>query len=218
MVNNETVLIVTGGRPISGNRLKDLYEKCDFVIAADSGLKALADQGLKPHLIVGDFDSVEQGLMESRFSDVKVLSFPPEKDYTDTELAVYEAMKMPCETIYIAGGIGTRMDHSLANMMILQAVGLAGKRAVMIDDHNAVEWIEKGTYAVKSEQYDYFSLVPLSERICVSLEGFKYPLDHRWVKQESTLTISNEWLNTVDFPEGIVTLHEGRALLIKAID
>ena len=218
MANNETVLIVTGGRAISGEKLKELHAKSDFVIAADSGLRALADQGLQAHLIVGDFDSVEQGLIENKFNQVKVLSFPPEKDFTDTELAIYEAMKMPCETIYIAGGTGTRMDHSLANMMILQAVGLAGKRAVIIDDYNAIEWIGEGSYCVKAEFYDYFSLVPLSEQICVSLEGFKYPLHERWVKQESTLTISNEWIDSADEAVGTVTLHEGRALLIKSKD
>lgn len=208
------VLIVTGGHFKSLELLKKYHSLADYVIAADSGLLPLSQANLKVDLIVGDFDSLKDPNWQKNYEGVPVITFPAEKDYTDTELAVLEALKLPSEAIYIIGGTGSRMDHSVANMMLLQGIGRRGRKAYLIDEHNSIEWIEAGRYLVPKEDYSFFSLVPLSESLCVSLIGFKYPLDRANVLQENTLTISNEWSEST----GIVELHEGRALLIKAID
>lgn len=59
----------------------------DAVIAVDGGFTSLADVGCAPDLAIGDFDSlgyVPEG--------VEVLVFPPEKDASDMELALGEAV------------------------------------------------------------------------------------------------------------------------------
>ncbi len=213
MKNNQT-LIVTGGKIGNLKRLKTAVEKADFIIAADSGLESLYQIGATPHLIVGDFDSIKLENWRNHYAHVPVVGFPAEKDYTDTELAIEEAFRANRKHILIYGATGTRQDHTMANMFLLQKIGLRGFKAHLIDDYNSVEWIEAGEYIVPKEDYKYFSLIVLSREIEVSLVGFKYPLNHRHVLQESTLTISNEFVEET----GKVCLHEGRALLIRAND
>lgn len=213
MENNQT-LIVTGGKIGNLKKLKEAVEKAKYIIAADSGLESLHEIQAMPHLIVGDFDSIKLSDWKQHYSQVPVIGFPAEKDYTDTELAIEEAFNAGNAHIVIYGATGTRQDHTMANMMLLQKIGLKGFSAHLIDDYNAVEWIDAGEYLVPRDGYKYFSLIPLSRQIEVSLIDFKYPLNHRVVLQESTLTISNEF----DREIGKVLLHEGRALLIRAND
>lgn len=214
MVAKPQILIVTGGAAVSENLLRQQIEKSDYIIAADGGVKLLIEHRVTPDLIVGDFDSAPKGLWHSVYSDIPVVTFPKEKDYTDTELAILEALKRPCETICILGGTGTRLDHTLANMMLLQRIEASGIHGIILDDHNCITVLIEGQYDVSKEEWSFFSLVPLTDILVVSLEGFKFPLDHAKIAQASTVTISNEFLAST----GVVNIHEGRALLILSRD
>lgn len=208
------ILIVTGGSPVSEGLLRDSFGISDYVIAADGGIKALIQHGLTPDLIVGDFDSAPKTEWSERFDKTPVVTFPKEKDYTDTELAILEALKRPQETICILGGTGSRLDHTLANMMLLQRIDQTGKMGIMRDDHNEISVLNPGIHAVDRGDWQFFSLVPLSETLVVSLEGFKYPLHEAHIAQASTVTISNEFLTQ----SGTVQIHAGKAFLILSRD
>ena len=197
---------------------KDLLNRemdaSDYVIAADGGLKILISAGLTPDLIVGDFDSAPTTDWREIYRDVPVVTFPTEKDSTDTELAIVEALKLPLETICILGGTGSRLDHTLANMMLLQRIERAGKKGIMLDDHNEISIIEVGSHPVVKGPWQFFSLVPISDVLVVTLSGFKYPLEEAHIDQASSVTISNEFLSNT----GIVRIHSGRAFLILSRD
>lgn len=189
-------------------------DESDYVIAADGGIKALISADLTPDLIVGDFDSAPKSDWHERYKDVPIVTFPTEKDCTDTELAILEALKLPLETICILGGTGSRLDHTLANMMLLQRIDGAGKKGIMMDDHNEISIVEVGSHSVEKGQWQFFSLVPLSDTLVVTLSGFKYPLEEAHIAQASSVTISNEFLSD----KGMVKIHSGRAFLILSRD
>lgn len=215
MVNKGRVLIVTGGNLVSEDLLRELVSSSQFVIAADGGIKNfLSHEDLRPNLIVGDFDSAPLKEWETLYADVPRVTFPKEKDYTDTELAIIEALKLPVEEIYLLGATGSRLDHTLANMMLLRRIERAGKQGVILDDHNEIRQIVAGLTIVEKGTWSFMSLVPISERLCVSLKGFKYPLDRAIIDQDSTVTISNE----LETEKGEIHLHEGMAFLILARD
>lgn len=215
-MGSKTVLIVSGGAKVSEKTLERCAKSADFIIAADSGLSQLHEAKIKPDLIVGDFDSLLLDGWQGYYQDVPTKGFVPEKDYTDTELALEEAILLQPKAITILSATGTRQDHSLANMMLLSRAYRFGIEAVILDDFNAIRWLEPCSFSLERGPWRYMSLIPVSAEIEVSLTDFKYPLDHRIANRGDTLTVSNEWLE--DKQRGLITLHRGEALLIQSTD
>ena len=120
------IVIFTGGFYPNPESTKDIWKNHpvpDYIIAADSGIETLENYTkfypfFKPNVIIGDFDSITNKDILEKYSD-KIKTFPQDKDYTDTELAIKEAFyyakkinKKPYITL--VGGDGGRIDHLLA--------------------------------------------------------------------------------------------------------
>ena len=73
-----------------------------FVICTDGGYDIASAHGIKPDLLLGDFDSIESELPKN----VKIERFSPEKDYTDLDLALKTAVSSGSDDVTILGGIG----------------------------------------------------------------------------------------------------------------
>ena len=86
----------------------------DLIIAADGGLKYCERDGIKPDIIIGDFDSSYQIPTGNN-----VMVFPVKKDDTDTLLAIKEAIRLGYNRIIISGGVGGELDHLIANIQSL---------------------------------------------------------------------------------------------------
>ncbi len=86
----------------------------DYVIAADSGFDTALSFGISCDLVIGDMDSVKNKAILQTYPKDKVIEFPKDKDYTDTELALLEAKKLGATHITLIGGDGGRLDHTLA--------------------------------------------------------------------------------------------------------
>jgi len=112
-------LIVTGGS-LDISWAKDFVRtiNAEYIIAADSGLKYIDELGLVPDMILGDYDSVEDGLLD-KYKSIDIKTYPKEKDYTDTHIAIINALKAGASVIYILGATGTRMDHTFTNICLL---------------------------------------------------------------------------------------------------
>ena len=110
----KTGLIITGGRldlAFAGQFLQ--HEKVDCVISVDGGLEKTRALGLTPDAVVGDFDTVDSKILERYQKNPSVLwdVHKPEKDETDTELAINTAIKLGCKKLVILGATGRRLDH-----------------------------------------------------------------------------------------------------------
>lgn len=107
-------VIFTGGEsPPSWFVKQELEGKEAFIIAADSGLIAAENSGIKPDCIIGDMDSIDDSRL-SVYLNICIIRHKKDKDYTDTELAFQEAVKKGCKEIWILGGGGGRIDHLFA--------------------------------------------------------------------------------------------------------
>jgi len=109
-------IIFTGGegpQPETLKRLVGDHLTGAFVVAADSGLAAAEDAGIKPGCVTGDMDSVNDARLEAYPADC-VIRHKPDKDYTDTELALRIVVEKGCDEIWIIGGGGGRVDHLFA--------------------------------------------------------------------------------------------------------
>ena len=78
--------VVCGGPP-DLPFLSDYFEKneIDVTIAADRGYNYLTEIGRRTDILLGDYDSVEQGAGGIAFSGGKMYTYPAEKDFSDSE-------------------------------------------------------------------------------------------------------------------------------------
>ena len=212
-------VIITGGRieePFCPKYIKK--QPFDYYIAVDSGLQFFYEQNLIPDLIVGDFDSVREEALRffEKQEGIEWLRLIPEKDDTDTECAVRQAILRGYEQIHILGGTGSRLDHMLATVGLL-GIGLEEHVEIfLLDAHNRVRMIDKSFVLLRKEQYgNYISLLPVTPNVTgVTLTGMKYPLSDYTMMCYKSLGVSNEIVE--DAAE--IQLKEGVLLVVESKD
>lgn len=208
-------LIVTGGNA-DINLIKKYLLQNQFktIIAADKGLEALNKINITPNYIIGDFDSVNSKILE-QYKNIPVTYLKPEKDFTDTHMALKLAIKQGAKNITIIGATGTRIDHSLANIHILKEALDNNIEAEIIDKNNKIQLINKNTKIKKNNEYKYISLIPLTTKVSnVTLEGFKYSLNNATLKIGESIGVSNEQIEE----ESNIKIEEGILILIYSKD
>ena len=212
-------LIVSGGTVNEGFLTKIVKNGgFDVILAADAGMEALYRDHILPDIIVGDIDSVNPDTLEY-FHDkeqIEVCMLNPEKDDTDTEYAIREAIRRGAREIVIVGGTGTRIDHVLGNICLL-GIGLEHQvKICLMDEHNRMRMIDQPLTLKKAEQYGkYVSLIPFSEYVQgVTLRGFKYPLTDYTMGGFNSLGISNEIVSE----EASISLTSGQLIVIESKD
>jgi thiamine pyrophosphokinase len=107
-------IVFIGGQGPEPDICRSLAQGADLVVAADSGLIAVENAGLKPGWIVGDMDSLDNLNRLEKYPPGIIRRFPRDKDYTDTELALNLLWEKGCDEIWLIGGGGGRSDHLFA--------------------------------------------------------------------------------------------------------
>ena len=209
------VIIVAGGRFDATPEILDLLKTADLCLAADSGAEHLFGLGIRPHAVIGDMDSIsaptrgwlaEQGCL--------FLIHPPEKDQTDTELCIAHALEKGASDITILGATGHRLDHTLANILLLKGLDDKGVPARIIDSHNEIRLVSRSV-SLKGACGDILSLVPVTEKATgITLEGLEYPLDNAVMEMGTALGVSNRFTGT----RADIRIKSGRLLVIRSRD
>jgi len=215
---NRNGVIISGGTIESAFALSILKEvQPEYVIGVDRGLTFLYQNQVMPTHIVGDFDSISPHIIDfyRKKTTIPIQQFRPEKDQTDTEIAVRLALELGITHLWILGATGTRLDHVLANIQVLKIAHDAGAKAYIIDGHNRISLIEKEAWLTKDNAYGtYFSLFPFGGSVeGLSIKGAKYPLKGHTVTPYDSRCVSNEWEEDVveiTFPSGTIILMETR--------
>ncbi|MCQ2491696.1 MAG: thiamine diphosphokinase [Lachnospiraceae bacterium] len=211
-------LIITGGGmdiPFTTSYIKE--QKFDYIIAADKGVEHAYHLGVKPDYIMGDFDSISPVMKEAMETyDVPIETFPPEKDYTDTHLAMMKAMELGATTMTLVGATGTRLDHVMANIGLLSMALDAGVRTYIVDAHNKITMIDGHYEIVKDQMFgDFVSLIPYTEKVTgLTLKGFYYPVEDFTLTIGISRGISNEVVDEI----ATIDLANGQLLVIESQD
>ena len=199
------ILIISGGSidEMWGRKWVADYEP-DYCIAADSGLVMADKLGLTVDLLLGDYDSVDKKIFEKYNRNTKTITYPCEKDYTDTHLALKKAIEKikksqdtpkdsTDDEIAILGATGTRYDHAFTNIFVLDESLEAGIRCAIYDKNNKIYLADKSFEIRKDKQFgDYLSFAPMTPEAGLSLSGVKYPLDRYTLRQGESICQSNE--------------------------
>lgn len=206
------VLVVSGGNV----DLKILNENYDKIIAVDRGLESLYEINKEPDYIVGDFDSVNKDIINFyKNKNIPIQEHNPEKDFTDTDLGLKFAISLNPTKITIVGGIGTRLDHTIANIHILTLALEKHIECEILDEHNKIYLIDNFTKIEKRKAFGkYVSLIPLTSQVKgITLKGFKYLLDNYTLSIGKSLGISNEIeeeVATIEINDGILIVIESK--------
>ncbi|MCR5083006.1 MAG: thiamine diphosphokinase [Parasporobacterium sp.] len=201
-------IIIAGADIGNYDRLKEYINADDYIICCDSGLKHCAGLGVKPDLIVGDFDSHEK----PDKTDAEIIALPCEKDDTDTVYGVKEAVKRGFKDFLLFGIVGNRLDHTLGNVYILFDLDSKGFSAMAVDDYSEMRVVSQSPVTIPTGKYAYFSLLNLTGKAKgVTIKDAKYCLEDAEITSEYQYGISNE---TMPGKDAIVSVKDGKLLLI----
>lgn len=201
-------VIVLGGDAPGCALLARCVRDAELTIAADRGLAAFDAASLTPDLLVGDMDSIAPDVLKRYESRVAQRRLSPIKDDTDGVDALDMAMARGATQITLLGALGGRLDHALANLMLLVRASRRGVRAEILDERVRIARVD-GEARLHGAKGDTVSLLPLGIARGVTIEGFFYPLQKGELTSEYPLGISN----VVTQDEARVTVEEGDLLL-----
>jgi len=128
-----------------------------------------------PDVLVGDMDSVAPNVLaELESSGCAVMRYSPRKDETDLELALTEAVERGATDIVVLGATGGRVDHTIANMMLLSMPVLVGRRVMILDGDTEIVLI-RDVGRVRGCPGDTVSLIPIcGDARGVTTEGLEW--------------------------------------------
>lgn len=211
-------LIVSGGN-VEEECFNRTYQsnKFEYIIASDKGLEILDKYNIIPNYIIGDFDSIDKNILSKYINNKEIVirKLNPEKDYTDTHMAIKLSIELNSTDVTILGAIGTRIDHTIANVHILKETLEKGIDCRIVDNRNEIQLINKKAVLEMDKEYKYISLIPLTTKVEeITLRGFKYPLSNATLEVGLSIGVSNEQCDKI----AEIDLKSGILIMIKSKD
>ena len=179
-------------------------ETFDRVICADDSLDLAKGALITPDVVIGDFDHGKKPDIEN------IIQVPCEKDDTDTMLCIKYAIENGADRIVVAGGIGGRLDHTVANIQSLAYACDRGVKISLRDGSNEAFIIDGYAEIPRREGY-YFSVFAYGgkcERVFIG--GTKYTLSGAPLETTFPLGVSNEIIED----RAIVRVSSGKLLAV----
>ena len=203
MSNKKCIIFAAGD--FEGKLKKD---NDNFIIAADAGYHHLKKLGIDPDILLGDFDTIGE------IPNIKnIITFPAEKDYTDTELALMEGIKRGYSNFLICGAIGgKRLEHTLANLSLAACYAEKGYDITLTDGCYIVKAIHNTAFTFEGNESGFISVFTISGNAKgVTEKGLKYPLENATLDSSNpTLCVSNEFIGQ----KAEISVTDGTLLII----
>lgn len=187
------------------------------VIAADGGSTLAAELRLTPDLVVGDLDSSDPSyIARLQEAGVELRRYPHDSKWeTDTELALLAALQWKPRTIILLGALGGRLDHSLANVLLLTHPSLAATEVRIVDGAQEVFLAKPGTWnRIPGSHSRTVTLLPVGgDAVGVTTQGLHWPLLGETLPQGRGRGVSN-YIDDATTAEAAVWLESGYLLVV----
>ena len=207
------VVVVASGELARGD--ERWLVDANLVVAADGGADALDRIGRRPDLVVGDLDSADPDLVATDVAEgVRVERHPVDKEASDTELAIEAAIAAGATELVLLGATGgARLDHELANLLLLTDPALAGRDLRLVAGATVVRVVHGGgQLALGGDPGDLVTLLPVGgDAVGVSTEGLRWPLDRATLAMGRSRGLSNE----VAISPAAVSLERGALIVVE---
>ncbi|MDR2343086.1 MAG: thiamine diphosphokinase [Spirochaetaceae bacterium] len=166
-------LVFIGGEGPDAELCAGLAAESDIIVAADSGLVCAENLSLRPDWVIGDMDSLDDESRLDAYPPGRVIRFPADKDFTDTELALDLLFEQGCDEITLAGGGGGRLDHILAIAALFERERYPRRWFTAREKIYAVS----GEFCCNTKKTDAISVFPLGNGPWKAQStGLKWPL------------------------------------------
>ncbi|MHB9290943.1 thiamine pyrophosphokinase [Hollandina sp. SP2] len=164
-----------GGTGPEPEQCRTLAKEADILVAADSGLILAEQAGVRPNWIVGDMDSLDDPLRLEGYPSDRILRYPQDKDFTDTELALLLLWEKGCDETWLIGGGSGRMDHLFAIRSLFEREPRPQRWFTGAEDIYCLNAQEK--LALNLQPGETFSIFPLGSGPWeLRSQGLKWPL------------------------------------------
>ena len=183
------------------------------LICADGGARAALSLGLRPDVVVGDLDSLDEAQQAQLAAlGCRLAVYPVAKDWTDLELALKLALEEGATEVVILGALGGRLDQELANIMLLLLPELDNVSVRIVDERQEM-FVTRSEATLAGQPGDIVSLIPWGGDVMgIITEGLMYPLRDEPLLAGPARGISNMMIGQV----ARVTLRSGALLVIHA--
>lgn len=169
----------------------------DLIIAADGGIRYLEELGIRPDIVLGDFDSGDEA--EARElagrSSAELVKLNVIKDVSDSAAAMDIGRERGYRLFYFYGCTGGRLDHTLASIQDLAKLASEGCEAYLFDEEAAVTAIDSGSISFPGYERGFISVFSFTEKAeGVWEKGLKYELEDAELCSTFPLGLSNEFI------------------------
>lgn len=206
MENLKKAIVILNGN--LSNLIEEYEKRLDnkpFIVSCNGGYINTIKLNLEPDLIIGDLDSINNIDFKNK------LTFPKEKDKSDSELAVDYLIENGFRIIEFWGAIGDRIDHTLFNISLLMKIYKEGGKGLIFHPPFYIFIIHK-YYKFEKKNYGIVSFYPLTFEIKnLKIKNLKYEIFGKDIYLGSSLTLSNEFIGK----EGEIQFDEGFLLAIS---
>jgi len=212
---NERILILAGGDWSRPDRVRDLVASADHVVAANGGCAKARLHGIHVDEVIGDLDSIpepERRLLLEADTPV-VHAFSRDKDWTDLELAIDHALRRDPARIDLFGTHGSRLDHALTSLHLLEKGLSEGVPIVLHAGAESARLVDRSETLDGARVGDRVSLIPVSASAIVTTEGLRYPLRGERLQRAASRGVSNEVTSCpvrIDVDDGLLLLIHAR--------
>lgn len=184
------VLIICAGNNKNSSKLKEYAKNSDYIICADGGYIYAKENGIIPNIIVGDFDSC---CVPKDFASI--IKLPQEKDETDSLYALKFAISKGAKEVVLYGAIGDRIDHSYANICLLNYTLERNIKTLLTDGKTEIYLIDSSISLEKEKgtNISIYSYTDISYN--VNTENLKYILKNYSLSKNDIIGTSNEFLD-----------------------
>lgn len=184
-------------------------KEADCILCADGGYLRALSAGIKPDVLMGDFDSCDI----ERVKDLEKIVYPTRKDDTDLILALRYMAKHGYTDVEVLGCFGGRQDHALGNIQSVLFGLTLGLKVTLMDPRNRIFAVTEGVTEIEREENSYVSFLCIGAP-CegITLEGFSYPLQDASLTAEYPIGVSNEIVEE----KARVTIRKGTLICVIA--
>lgn len=203
-------VVFANGKMEKSQAINSLFQSSDLVIAADGGIRNCEALGIMPHVIIGDLDSMDANeITRYHIAGVELITFPPNKDESDLELALLYALEHEFHEVSVLGALGARWDMTVVNIFLMVHPKFSGMNIRLLDGTQELRLLQPGDRVeLLGKPGDTLSLIPLvGDADGIITQGLEYTLNNETLQLGSSRGVSNVIISdsaTVVFSQGLI--------------
>jgi thiamine pyrophosphokinase len=196
----------------NAERAQEAAENADLILAANGGALHCLRLGIVPASVIGDFDSLDDASRHTlEASGTEFIAHPQDKDQTDLELALLDALDRGATEITLLGAVGGRLDMTLANVQLLALPELSGIHVELWHGDQTATLIQPPGGRIDGVRGDGVSLIPVGGDVRdITTQDLQYALKGETLGLGPAKGVSN----VISGPDPQVELRSGLLLIV----